>query len=218
MKWCAPTVVSCTTCGRAPDSSFISDVDMRRHFHTFVIALTVCIVTVADGAPAQAPEHRFAPGAPPITVRPSALAQVVSELAGSPVSVQRARILWVIDPHAIVIESDSIFDPTWRDRDRVLVLLERNRSLAIPRPPVAIAPVNVVGIARTLLGIQAAQDVPWPQALTRREIERLGIRAAILANSIRTSDGVELTSSTAAPPIAAPSTTTTAPSTTTTAP
>jgi hypothetical protein len=172
---------------------------MRRHIHTFVVVITACIVTAADGARAQTPQHRFAPGTPPITVRPSALAQVVSELAGSPVNVQRARILWVIDSHAVVIESDSAFDPTWRDRDRVLVLLERNRSLSIPRPPVAIAPVNVVGIARTLLGIQAAQDVPWPQALTRREIERLRVRAAILASSLRTSDGVELTSSTAAP-------------------
>src|SRR5512144_1401908 len=148
MKWCAPTVVSYTICGRAPDSSFISDVDdMRRPLHAFITALTVCL-TVADGPSAQAPEHRFAPGSPPITVRPSALAQVVSELAGSPVNVQRARILWVVDSHAIVIESDSAFDPTWRDRDRVLVVLERNRSLSIPRPPVAIAPVNVVGIAR----------------------------------------------------------------------
>src|SRR5262245_10533590 len=191
---------------------------MRRYLHTFVIAITVCIVTAADGARAQVPEHRFPPGAPPITVRPSALAQVVSELAGSPVSVQRARILWVIDPHAIVIESDSVFDPTWRDRDRVLVLLERNRSLAIPRPPVAIAPVNVVGLARTPLAIHAAQDVPWPPALTRRQIDRLRVRAAILASSVRTSDGVELTSSTVAPSTAVPSTTTTAPSTTTTAP
>ena len=172
---------------------------MRRHLHTFVVAVTVCLVIAADGARAQTPEHRFAPGTPPITVRPSALSQIVSELAGSPVNVQRARILWVIDSHAVVIESDSVFDPTWRDRGRVLVMLERSRSLAIPRQPVSIAPVNVVGIARTLLGIQAAQDVPWPQALTRREIERLGIRAAILASSVRTSDGVELTSSTAAP-------------------
>jgi hypothetical protein len=172
---------------------------MRRHLHAFIVALTVCLVTVADGASAQTPEHRFAPGTAPIPVRPSALAQIVSELAGSPVNVQRARILWVIDSHAVVIESDSVFDPTWRDRGRVLVLLERSRSLSIPRSPVSIAPVNVIGIARTLLGIQAAQDVPWPQALTRREIERLGIRAAILASSVRTSDGVELTSSTAAP-------------------
>jgi hypothetical protein len=167
--------------------------------HLFIVVLTICLVTIAAGVRAQIQEHRFAPGTPPITVRPSALSQVVSELAGSPVNVQRARILWVVDPHAVVIESDSLFDPTWRDRGRVLVLLERNRSLSIPRPPVAIAPVNVIGIARTLLGIQAAQEVPWPQALTRREIERLGIRAAILASSVRTSDGVELTSSTAAP-------------------
>jgi len=192
-------VVSCTTCGRAPGSSFTSDVDMRRHLHAFLVAIILCIMIVGDGAIAQIPEHRFAPGTPPITVRPSALAQVVSELAGSPVNVQRARILWVVDAHAVVIESDSVFDPTWRDRDRVLVLLERNRSLSIPRQPVAIAPINVVGIARTLLGIQAAQDVPWPQALTRREIERLRVRAAILASSVRTSDGVELTSSAPAP-------------------
>jgi hypothetical protein len=172
---------------------------MRRHLHAFTVAVVVCVVIVVDGGNAQIPEHRFAPGTPPITVRPSALAQIVSELAGSPVSVQRARILWVVDSHAVVIESDSLFDPTWRDRDRVLVVLERNRSLSIPRSPVAIAPINVVGIARTLLGIQAAQDVPWPQALTRREIDRLRVRAAILASSVRTSDGVELTSSTAAP-------------------
>ena len=172
---------------------------MRRHLPPFTVVLTICLVTIATRVPAQIPEHRFAPGTPPITVRPSALSQVVSELAGSPVNVPRARILWVVDTHAVVIESDSLFDPTWRDRGRVLVLLERNRSLAIPRSPVSIAPVNVVGIARTLLGIQAAQDVPWPQALTRREIERLGIRAAILASSVRTADGVELTSSAAAP-------------------
>jgi hypothetical protein len=172
---------------------------VRRYLYAFFAALTVCLVTVVDGARAQTPQHRFAPGTAPIPVRPYALAQIVSELAGSPVNVERARILGVIDSRAVVIESDSVFDPTWRDRGRVLVLLERNRSLSIPRSPVSIAPVNVIGIARTLLGIQAAQDVPWPQALTRREIDRLGIRAAILASSVRTSDGVELTSSTAAP-------------------
>ena len=88
---------------------------MGRHLRTFILAVTVCVVTGADGAHAQT-EHRFAPGTPPITVRPSALAQVVSELACSPVNVQRARILWVVDAHAVVIESDSVFDPTWRDR------------------------------------------------------------------------------------------------------
>src|SRR5262245_41881791 len=128
-------VVSCTTCGRAPGSSFISGVDMGRR-HRFIVVLTLCLATVAAGVQAQTQEHRFAPGTPPITVRPSALSQVVSELAGSPVNVQRARILWVVDPHAVVIESDSLFDPTWRDRGRVRLLLApiRPPSRRLPSP------------------------------------------------------------------------------------
>lgn len=175
---------------------------MRRHRYVLIATFAAaCSLPFGFGGVAhtQTLEHRFAPGTPPITVRPSALAQVVSELAGSPVNVQRARILWVIDAHAVVIESDSVLEPRWRDRSRVLVLVERNRALAIPRPPVSIGPVNIVGIARTLLGIQAGQDVPWPPALTRHEIERMDIRAAILASSVRTPDGVELTSATPAP-------------------
>ena len=144
---------------------------------------------------AQTSDRRFAAGRPPIPMRPSALAATVSELAGYPVTVPRARIVWVVDQHAIVIESDSIFGPYWREKGRVLVLVRRDRALAIPRPPIAIAPVIIDGEARTLLGIQAGHDVPWPQALTRHEVERLDIRAAILASSVRTPDGVELTSS-----------------------
>src|SRR5262245_63895422 len=99
---------------------------MRRHHCTcFVAVAAYAVITAASGAHAQTPEHRYAPGQPLITVRPSALAQIVSEIAGNLVNVQHARILWVIDSHAIVIESDSLFDPTWRDRSRVLVLLER---------------------------------------------------------------------------------------------
>ena len=190
-------VVSFRTCGRAPDSCFTSGTDMRRHLHVVVAAFAACALPFVVAAADAQTEHRFAPGTPPISVRPSALAQLVGEIAGTPVLVPRARILWVVDAHAIVIESDSLFDPTWRDRSRVLVVLERSRSLAIPRPPVAIAPVDIVGIAKTLLGIQAGQEVAWPPALKRREIERMDIKAAILASSIRTSDGVELTSSTA---------------------
>lgn len=171
---------------------------MRRATHVSTVAFFALYVAATAALHAQTPsERRFAPGTPPISVRPSALAQIVSELAGSPVNVPRARILWVVDPHAVVIESDSSFGPTWRDRGRVLVLTDRNRSLAIPRPPIAIAPVTVVGVARTLLGVQAAHDVPWPEPLTRKVVERLDIRAAILASSIRTADGVELTALTA---------------------
>jgi hypothetical protein len=54
--------------------------------------------------------------------------------------------------------------------------------------------VTIVGVARTLLGVEAGHDVPWPEALTPRELDRLDVRTAILATSVRTADGVDLTS------------------------
>ena len=152
------------------------------------------MATATIAVHAQTSNGRFAPREPPIPVLPFALAQMVGELAGYPVAVQRARLLWIVDAHAVVIESDSPLHPEWRDHGRVLVLTTRERSLAIPRPPIAIAPITVVGVARTLLGVQAGYDVPWPEPLTRRVVDRLDIRAAILASSVRTADGVELTS------------------------
>ena len=164
-----------------------------------VLVVTIVLAATAVSAGAQQSVRRLAPGTPPVTVQASALARLVGEMAGYPVSVPRVRILWVVDTHALVVEPDSIFDPTWRDRDRVLVLVERGRSLSIPRPPIAIAPVTVVGVARTLLGIQAGHDVPWPVSLTRHELDRLDVRAAILASSVQTSDGVELTTAASEP-------------------
>jgi hypothetical protein len=170
--------------------------NIRRTALVVVIGLAAAAVVAA--APQQS-ARRLARGTPPVTMQAGALARLVGEMAGYSVTVPRARILWVVDAHALVVESDSLFDPTWRDRNRVLVLVERGRSLAIPRPPIAIAPVTIVGVARTLLGIQAGHDVPWPRALTRHELDRLDVRAAVLASSVQTPDGVELTSSASEP-------------------
>jgi hypothetical protein len=74
----------------------------------------------------------------------------------------------------------------------VLVLVERG-TLAIPRPPVATAPITITGQASTLLGIQAGRGVDWPPALTHELVDRLEIRAAILASSVQTPERVELT-------------------------
>ena len=164
-----------------------------------LVGVMVLAATAATTAGPPQSDRRLARGTPPVTMQASALARLVSEMAGYPVSVPRVRILWIVTPQALVVESDSIFDPTWRDRDRVLVLIQKGRSLTIPRPPIDIAPVTVVGVARTLLGIQAGHDVPWPDSLTRRELHRLDVRAAILASSVQTADGVELTSSVAEP-------------------
>jgi len=52
--------------------------------------------------------------------------------------------------------------------------------------------VTVSGVARTLLGMQANHDVPWPPVLTRDEVKRLEIKAAVLARSVRTPEGIDL--------------------------
>ena len=171
-------------------------IDIRR---AAVVPVMVLAATALLIARPQDVDRRLARGAPPLTVQASALGHMITEIAGYRVNVPHARILWVVDAHALVVESDSPFGPTWRDRNRVLVLLQRGKSLAVPRPPVAIAPVTIVGVARTLLGIQAGHDVPWPESLTRRELDRLDVRAAVLASSVQTADGVELTSTAAEP-------------------
>jgi len=44
-------------------------------------------------------------------MRASALAQVVVEMAGYAVNVPGARMLWVVNPHAVIVEPDSSMDP-----------------------------------------------------------------------------------------------------------
>jgi hypothetical protein len=51
----------------------------------------------------------------------------------------------------------------------------------------------VTGVARTLLGVQVTAEVPWPPELTPEVVKRLEIRAAILATSVQTAEGIELT-------------------------
>ena len=129
-----------------------------------------------------------------ITIRAAALAQVVDKIAGYPVIVPESRIVWVIDSRALVVESDTSLESLPGRRHRVLVLVAGRRSLIVPRTPVTDVPVTINGVARTLVGVQVAHDVPWPAPLTANLIDRLEIRAAIVASSVRTPDGVELTS------------------------
>lgn len=129
-----------------------------------------------------------------VTLRPSALAALIGQVAGRRVTVPGARIVWVIDTRAMLVESDTRLDAAPGHRNRVLVLLATG-TLALPRPPLSVSPVTIDGVARTLLGIQADTAAGWPEALTRDLVDRLEVRAAILASSVRTAEGVELTAS-----------------------
>jgi len=128
----------------------------------------------------------------PIVVRPAMLAGHVALLAGHSVRVPNARVVGVFDPHVFLIESQTLLRPLVGFRDRVLVFVEGGTLRVSPETLVA-SSVTVSGVARTLLGMQVSREVPWPAALTRDAVERLEIRAAVLATSVRTAEGVDLT-------------------------
>ena len=129
----------------------------------------------------------------PIRVRPGMLAASISELAGQEVTVPYARVVGVFNPRAFLVDTSTRMPPVIGHRARVLVLVERGGLTVTPEMIVA-STVTVAGVARTLLGVQASREVEWPTQLTPETIEKLEVRAAVLARSVKTAEGVELAS------------------------
>jgi hypothetical protein len=98
----------------------------------------------------------------------------------------------VFEPRVFLIETQTALRPAIGNRDRVLVFVEHG-ALRVAAESLVASTVTVSGIARTLLGMQVTQEVPWPAVLTRKAVERLEIRVAVLADSVETSEGVDLT-------------------------
>lgn len=127
-----------------------------------------------------------------ITVRPSALASLIGELAGFHVRVPYARVVGLFDSRAFLIDSAMELPAPLGHRDRVLVLVDA-AALRVPAESLVASTVTVEGVARTILGVQTTAEVPWPVKLDRDALKRLEVRAAVLATSVRTAEGVELT-------------------------
>jgi hypothetical protein len=128
----------------------------------------------------------------PILVRPATLASQIGELAGQPVRVPYARVVGVFNPRVFLVDTATRLPPLPGNRARVLVLIEPGELRVSPEEVVA-STVTVLGVARTLLGMRVAREVPWPTELRQEEVDRLEIRAAILARSVQTPEGIELT-------------------------
>ena len=128
----------------------------------------------------------------PINLHPGGLARLIEEVGGRLVTLPRARVLAVLNPQILLIESASPLQATIGMLDRVLVLIG-GAELRVDAALLRGTDVHVAGTARTLLGAQVTGEVPWPRELTPDMVKRLEIRAAVLATSIRTADGVELT-------------------------
>ena len=125
-------------------------------------------------------------------MRPAMLAAGIDELAGMVVRVLQARVVGMFNPRVLIIDTATLL-PAVGDRGRVIVMVE-SRELKLPPTLVVGSSVTVVGVARTLLGMQVTREVPWPREITPELVKRLEIRAGLLATSVRTADGVELTS------------------------
>ena len=135
-----------------------------------------------------------------IQLHPAGLAELIGEVGGRPVVLPRARVIAVLNPRAFLIESASVLQATIGNLDRVLVLT-RDAPLRVDAAALTGSDVRVVGVARTLLGVQVTREVPWPVELTPEMVKRLEIRASVLATSVHTADGVELTDLDARTPV-----------------
>ena len=125
-------------------------------------------------------------------VHPAALARLIDDIGGRRVTVVKAKVITVLNERAFLIESSLALSPLPGHYDRVLVLIDAG-ALRVAAEKMVDENVRVHGIARTLLGLQTTGEVPWPPELTKDALKRYEIRAAVLAKSVQTADGVELT-------------------------
>jgi hypothetical protein len=159
---------------------------MKRHRAGIALLAVISLSNVATDA--QTEGRRTVS----VTIRPATLADEIEEFAGQSVRVPYARVVGVFNAHALVVDTATTLPPALGNRDRLLVLVD-DRALNVPATLIVGSTVTISGVARTLLGVQVTREVPWPVELTPEVVKRLEIRAAVLARSVQTADGVELT-------------------------
>jgi hypothetical protein len=150
-------------------------------------------VPVAASLAAQPGRVIASSGSAETKIRPATLANVIDEIAGQDVRVTSARVVGVISPQVFLIEPASSYQMALGDRDRIAVLLAGNNALRVDAPTLVGSHVSVAGVARTPLGLRVSREVPWPRELTDDYMYRLEVRAAVLASSVQSPEGVELT-------------------------
>ena len=141
-------------------------------------------IEAAEPAVPQAPT--------PLSIRASTLVAHLEGFAGKQVRILNARVVGVLEPRAFLIEPETRYLKALGTRDRIAVLIEHG-TLGAPAELVVGSLVTVEGIARTLVGMQVTAEVPWPARLSPEAVNRLEVRAVLLARSVQTAEGTELT-------------------------
>ena len=98
-------------------------------------------------------------------MHPSALAQLIDQLGGRQISLPRAKIVSVINPRAFLVGIGRV---RWRQhRGNTIAWSSSSTGGTIARwirCMLVGMTVRITGIARTVLGMQVAREVPWPRA------------------------------------------------------
>lgn len=192
---------------RNPAWTSVDDV-IRMRFAGRPVLIARSVLAAASGEDASAPTAEETPAiAPPsisaagdtppaeggpLTVNATTLVGHVEGLAGREVHVQNARVVGILEPGAFLIEPATRYLKPMGERDRVVVLIH-DGALRVADALIVGSVVRVIGVVRTLVGMRVTADAPWPERLAPEDVERLEVRAAVLATSVQTADGVELT-------------------------
>jgi hypothetical protein len=164
---------------------------MQRHSRPIAL-LAFLIVESSVAAGGAQLERSPARERAEIRLHPDSLAKLIDNVGGRDVMLPGARVLAVINPRAFLIESATSSPARTGHWDRVLVLIDAG-ALRIDGRSLVGSNVRVRGVARSVLGIQITAEVAWPRELAPEVVKRLEIRAAVLATSVETVDGIELT-------------------------
>jgi hypothetical protein len=152
-----------------------------------LVPLLVALLAAAGESLAQSGQR----ATPPLVLHPGALTQMINELGGREVTLMRAKVVSMLSPQALLIESAGSLEPAPGFYNRVIVLVHGGTIRLAPTALVG-STVHVTGVARTVLGMQVSREVAWPPALTSDVVRRYEIRAAVLASFVESSDGVPL--------------------------
>jgi hypothetical protein len=132
-------------------------------------------------------------GQPRLRLMPNTLVDFINEFAGQHIAISNVRVVGVYQPTAFLIEPATRYQMTMDYRDRILVLVDAAQLTVTPDAIVS-GIVSIEGIARTLTDLRLKAAGRWPAKLTPEMVDRLEVRGGILASSVRTPEGTELTS------------------------
>ena len=185
------------------------DAKLRERFRGQPVLVASSFMAIVGGeqveriqpAPMRTPETAEPPSrlpadverpARPLAIRATMLAANIEEFAGQPLRVLHGRVVGVLEPRAFLIEPATSYLKQMGTRDRMLVLLE-SAPLRAPAELLVGSIVSVTGVVRTVVGLQVTRELPWPSHLSPDVVRRLEVRGALLATSVQSGDGTELT-------------------------